>query len=459
MSKPPFDPTKPFEPVVKPAFDPSQAYSDASVQPKEPDLPVGQIATQAARAAVLGPYDATKYMAQNPAEMNDQLPMLGATAGSFAAPGVGTAVGAGLGQIGKRLSDLLYGKVQPADAMNPVHEAIGPMAQAAVSGIPDTAPAQALGSYVGKGLAKVASSFSGAKASDLQKAAAKGFSTYFAPSMKEASDGFGAALKKEGVSTTPSLEATIDPQLAQARDTAMKYGKKLNGEVEPLPAYQPGQTQDPHAVFQGNFDLGEGNKYSTYIVRGNHPRAGGNFGKEDLQSMGIPVVAAEGKGIGQIHDMATAGLTPQEALQGRQAVDRIIAGTPQKDKPTLLALGNLRDKFNQSLTDSSPGIAKASNDYADAVLKNNLTKVMPVNKGGEYSKLAPYLAAAAGSAVGYGHHNPGEGALAGGAYLLGTSPLAAGVAAATLGSITPQMRSAALASFVDRVITKKNQGN
>jgi len=437
----------------------ARAVSDNQPEPDSPPLlnTLGQAALAGAKSAFTAPYDATRYAMQNPDKINDQLPVLGAVAGSTLAPGIGTAAGAGLGQIGKRLADLLYGKVQPADAMNPMKEAAGPMIQAAAGGLPETAPAMALASKVGSGLAKVGSAFSGAKASDLTRAASKGYSTYAAPSMEDASSQFGAALEKAGIKSDPSLESAIDPQLTQARQTALTLGKKLqSGEAQPLPTYQPGTMTEPHAVFQGNFDFGPDAKYSTYILRGNHPRAGSNFDAKQITDMGIPVVGAEGKGIGQIHDLAQPGLSPQEALQGRQAVDRIIAGTPQKDKPTLLQLGKIRDQFNEALANSSPEVSQASSDYADAILKRNLTKVMPVNKGGEYSKLAPYLAAAAGSAVGYGHHNTGEGALAGGAYLLGTSPLAMGAAATTMGAISPQMRAAALSAFVDRILNKRD---
>lgn len=79
------------------------------------------------------------------------------------------------------------------------------------------------------------------------------------------------------------------------------------GSTEPssktLPIYKPGQRMDPHAVFQGNFDLGDGKVYSTYIIKGKHPRAGSNFGSEQLHEMGIPIAGAEGKGIGQTPDI------------------------------------------------------------------------------------------------------------------------------------------------------------
>ena len=121
-------------------------------------------------------------------------------------------------------------------------------------------------------------------------------------------------------------------------------------------------------------------------------------------------------------------------------------------------MGNLREQFNQKLSELAPSVSGASKTYSDAILKSNLLKPLPVNKSGEYSKLAPYLAAAAGSAVGFGHHNTGEGALAGGAYLLGTSPLAMGAVATTVGMINPVFRQAVMSEFIDRVVIGKQGG-
>lgn len=340
----------------------------------------GAVAKSAADTALRGPYTGTKAMLDNPQQLGEHLPVMGAVMGEAVGGPLGAAAGAGLGQIGKRMAGIAYGTQPPSEG--PLKEAIGPMVQAAVAGAPGTTEGQAITGAIGKGLAKVGQAFSGAKATDLTKAAQKGYSTYAAPNMENASAQFGSALEKSGINTTPSLEATLDPQLGFARTVAMKAGEKLD---------------------QG------------------------------------------------------LALNGQEALQARQAVDRVIAGTPAKDKPTLLALGNLRQKFNQVLNERSPEVGAASRTYADAILKNNLTKPMPVNKGGEYSKLAPYLAAAAGSALGVKGHNAGEGILAGGGYLLGTSPLAMGVAATTIGAISPTMRQALLSEFIDRIVTKNNQ--
>lgn len=419
-----------------------------------PDSSMGDVATEAAKSAVMGPYQATKAMVQNPQGISDAAPMAGTIIGGTVAPGIGAPIGAGLGQIASRMGDIAYGKVQPGDAMSPGKESIAPMIQAALGGFPETRQGKAIASKVGKGLAKIGSAFSGAKAADLERAAQKGYSTYGAPSMGEASKGFGNALEKSGINTTPTLESTIDPQLSQARQTALDAGKKL--EHAQLPVVDAGaKTGDPHALFAYNDQFGPGGtERPVYNVFGdpNHPTIkakgwGSSIPKDALG--GIPIVGRQPN---------APIMSAEEALKGRQAIDRIIAGTPQKDKPTLFQLGQLRDKFNSVLSNLSPETQTASKTYADAILKRNLTKVMPVNKSGEYSKLAPYLAAAAGSAVGYGHHSGGEGALAGGAYLLGTSPLSMGGIASTVGAVSNTPLRAALVAELIRRMTQKQGG-
>lgn len=66
----------------------------------------------------------------NPAR---NLPVLGAMVGSAVAPGIGTSVGAGLGQIGARMADIASG----SPVQSPVQEAAGPMLQAGMSGLPE----------------------------------------------------------------------------------------------------------------------------------------------------------------------------------------------------------------------------------------------------------------------------------------------------------------------------------
>jgi hypothetical protein len=208
-------------------------------------------------------------------------------------------------------------------------------------------------------MSKVGSFLSGAKPQDLMQAYDQGLTkTYGAPSMAKAGSIFENAAQKAGVNTTPTLEATLDPQLTQARQTAYEVGQKMQA---------------------GN------------------------------------------------------SLTAQEALSARQAVDRIQAATPVKDKKTLMALGDLRDQFQEALAKVSPELQDASNTYRQAIVKRNLLTPVPVNKGGSPNKLTSELLGIGGGLTGAYQHSL-EVPAAAAAGLFATSPLAQGVAAASTGS-------------------------
>jgi len=134
MSKPAFDPNIPFD-SVKPAFDPNAPFT-ATSSDSQPPL------TGDARNAVMGAAAKAAWNMTPMAHPTKNLPMLGAIAGSAILPGIGTAAGAGLGQIAGRMADIATGDVQPGDASSPVREALGPMAQTALSGLPEVGGVQ-----------------------------------------------------------------------------------------------------------------------------------------------------------------------------------------------------------------------------------------------------------------------------------------------------------------------------
>ena len=183
-----------------------------------------------------------KEIAQNmtPEKMSQHLPLAGmAFGGAFGGP-VGMAAGAGLGQIGARMADLGYGRVQPSEAMSPVREAIAPMAQTALAGIPETS----MVSKIGRGLAKAGETLTGVKKDVFQQAAKQGYSTYAAPSIPKAQNIFSEALGPEGrAAMKQSVDDVFDPAVGQARGIAKEIGNKIeNGEavsaVEALKARQ-----------------------------------------------------------------------------------------------------------------------------------------------------------------------------------------------------------------------------
>lgn len=132
MSKPPFDPNQPFA-SAKPEFDPNAPFTSTD-QSSQPDSSMGQVALEAAKTAIRGPYDATKAMLDNPEEVRKMAPIAGAMIGG---PGLGGAIGAGLGQISKRMGGIAYGTEPPSGT--PLQESISPMVQTATAGLPEVA--------------------------------------------------------------------------------------------------------------------------------------------------------------------------------------------------------------------------------------------------------------------------------------------------------------------------------
>jgi hypothetical protein len=81
---------------------------------------------------------------------------------------------------------------------------------------------------------------------------------------------------------TPETETTVPTMGAE-------YSVKPKAPDLPIMSDAANATGEPYAVFQGNMDLGAEGKYSTYILRGDHPRTGGNFNAGQLSEMGIKV--------------------------------------------------------------------------------------------------------------------------------------------------------------------------
>lgn len=167
-------------------------------------------------------------------------------------------------------------------------------------------------------------------------------------------------------------------QLSQIKSALDADLSNFGSAGKALPAYQPGLRTDPHAVFQGNVDFGEGEVLPQYILRGNHPRAGGNFSGEQLQEMGVPVVGAEGKGIGQIPGKAGSDLLDQSSE---------FQTAFQKAKTYHGAFKELQgSKLAKKISSTAPS------DIADAVLKPgrvedvNLAKALMGDEGFETLK-------------------------------------------------------------------------
>jgi len=240
MNKPPFDPNQPFESSAKPAFDPNQPFTVGD-QPQaapqaDPLTTIGQVALQGAKSAITAPIDATKAMLQNPDKLGDYLPAAGAVAGSVLAPGLGSAIGAGLGQIGKRMSDLAFGKADPADAMNPAKEAIAPMEQVA-TGVLDLPQVQGAISTTAKAIGRGASRFgealSGVSAQDIQQLFQKPGTLFKLGSKADAGAAIGEAKAAAGVNpgVTSNVTTLTPDNVSKALNVKGTGEQALNSVV------------------------------------------------------------------------------------------------------------------------------------------------------------------------------------------------------------------------------------
>lgn len=170
--------------------------------------------------------------------------------------------------------------------------------------------------------------------------------------------------------------------------------------------------------------------------------------------------------LGQARDLATEvgtkiekgeSISALDALKARQATDRVISATPRWDTKTRAALFDWRTKFDDVMTGQSDKLANASTQYRKAIVKDQILNPTRINKHGEPSALLPMLAGVAGPLAGYESGHTGKGVLGAAGYLAVTSPMAWGAGAVLGGAISPQVRQAALASFIDKITTRDNQ--
>jgi hypothetical protein len=145
-------------------------------------------------------------------------------------------------------------------------------------------------------------------------------------------------------------------------------------------------------------------------------------------------------------------VNPEEALRGKQAIDRIIAATPQGDKGALTEMYKDRDTLNDILSNVSGPLSDASKNYRQAIVKKSLMSPLRVTKAGKPSAFITILSAL--DALGANSLKPL-------AYPLATGPAATGLAATAGGDIMrllskPGVRQAITAEILRR---QRNQPN
>lgn len=333
----------------------------------QPEISLGEIAGQATKAALTGPYDATKkFFETDPATMQ----RVGGVALPIAGGAVGGPIGAAAGEFARQATGAAFApETVPHTPLGSAASVIGasiaqePKMLNAIPGVPQATEAVTnLASKAGSGLAKAAQAFSGGRAKDFIDAAKKGYATYAAPSIEKARASFGNALKGQGGAAIPvaeSVKSILEPEASAARKTVVDLVERV----------------------------AKGEK-----------------------------------------------LSPAEALAGRQAVDDVIESTPFWQGKKRGKQFDIRKQFDEILSSMSGELKAESAKYRASILKDNLTKFLPVNKHGEYSRLAPMLSSLGGALTGVNSSDAKKGAGATAGYLLATSPLALGALATSGGS-------------------------
>lgn len=130
----------------------------------------------------------------------------------------------------------------------------------------------------------------------------------------------------------------------------------------------------------------------------------------------------------------------RQALKAKQSLDDVIDTVPVWQMKRRAKLFDLKRTFDDVLSSQSGELKEASNAYRAGVLRDNMTKFLPVNKHGEYSRLAPMLTTLASSVGGAaGMHEGGAkggvlGSLGPAAAMVALSPGVLGAGAASVGA-------------------------
>lgn len=369
------------------------ARRESAKQPKSSEqtqntLNAGTVLSSAKNALspIKAPVDLFNALRNDPKNVFDKgggvlMPLAGAA--------VGGPVGAAGGEFLRQLVGTGLGSSNvPNTPMGSFASVVGqgvaakPSILKAIPGVSSATKAvSSMASSLGRGAAKAAQAASGGKFGDFIDASKKGYSAYFAPSVKKAGEGISEAMKREGINPELTLEMALDPKLSVAEKTARTAGKALE--------------------------------------------RGSKLGAE-------------------------------QSLKARQAIDRIIASTPEKDRTTLKALSSLRDKFNNSLAESSPGIKKASDIAREAYIKRTITSPFRLKKSGEMAATIPLMASVLGSGVGM-LGGAESGAKAGLGAMALTSPLLYGGAATTAGQVAKLAANPAVRQLIVNALLGSGQ--
>lgn len=328
-----------------------------------------------------------------PEKLSQQLPVIGTVAGGIFG-GLGAPIGAGLGQIGKRMAGMAYGTEPLSESKAPIWNK------------PSTyLNRESIGPMVQSAVAGIPD-----------------VSGVFTKGKKTISDAIVSGFSKAG----QTLSGVKKDVLEQAHEQGLK--------TYLAPSVPKAQEAFGKAI---------GPEGQAVMKEGVEEAFDPALGKARQKAVEIGLKLEKGEPV-----------TALEALQARQATDRVISSTPGKDKLARRALFDWRSKFDKVMASQSGPLKEASTGYRKALVKSQILSPTRLTKSGEPSAFLPMVLGAA-SIGGYGSGNAGKttGALASG--LAATSPFVWGAGATISGAINPTVRRALLTELIDRVITNR----
>jgi hypothetical protein len=292
----------------------------------------------------------------------------GAAAGEFAREAVNTVINpqdVPKTALGRFASTVGAGVMQEPKMLN------------AIPGVPKVAEmASNMVNKTGKGMAKVFQAISGGKAQDFIETAKKGASTYSAPSLAEAGQKFVEAVKH-----LPQEMEFVPPENPVPAKAV--YGQESKPLLDQFGQVLKKPVEAPDLAWKGPFKTGESMSDTIEAAVTPEASAGNKFLKD----------VAKRVDDGEL-------ITARQALKAKQSLDDVIDTVPIWQTKRRAKLFDIKKTFDDVLSSQSGELKEASDTYRAAVLKNNMTKFLPVNKHGEYSRLAPMLTGLASSVGG-----------------------------------------------------------
>lgn len=361
---------------------------DDEAPPKSNKPDFKAIAAKAIRAA--DPIQATKKLLQPDTMMGIAKNPIFQGALPIAGGAAGGPIGAAAGELGRQtLATMVSPERVPPTAggrFRSVAEAgvlQEPGRLMEIPGAPQVMRgAKAIMKPLGSGLSKVGETMTGVPARQFKRLWKDPAALFRPKTLGQAGEEFGAALKKEGIDVTPTAAEINDPQLAVARRNTKGFFDKLKNGIKSgieIPYLKGKQAEGAIPKDFSPIQFGEKGTVKPFA---SSPTA-------SMAELPKPTVNAE------IQPQEFVGKyqpTPADILKARRGTDRIIAGTPWKDKTGLHNLYNQRGTLNEMFENASGPGAAASKDYARSALASNFRKLLPETQTGKISYVKSILA-------------------------------------------------------------------